>query len=778
MATIPTILVSDTTDEIRSKIESLIKSQPELALSKTIGKADAIKEIEGASSTIVWVELESGADEGLNLLKQLIQANPGSYFIVSKEELDADLVKRAMQAGALDFLDHRGWAAQIRSVVRRVSTKEWGSQKSGASVRSAIPSQNIKKSGAWAMPGKQMHKPTGFGPKPESIAANKPAPAPEKTEKSIPVEKAESKPDPKPVSAKPAITKPIEETISKPIEKVIEVPPQTKPALDLPEPASTSGLPEEESVLDQAVLSVQESIEEEPASDPIANQAVSEIEPVLDLAEPAQPSFLEEKEPALDLSVPSLPEFLEQEAIPSSTSEPEAEAKPEPEPSLELDTQSAEQVLQALLDDASRVEEENKPAEITAELKQSEEKQPAAAAVQPDVKKSKWEELDSLISSQRSSQQKIESIATPKIESVSQESISSDTKAALISAVDNLDTIAIEPGVSAPEAAEGSFEPGADIQSSDSDSNKVEAFPTESRWGDLDAISDSDIEASKEAAREANEAVSTSKWGDLDAIAPPSAARADQSKEFPSESIASKPKWGDLDSIGIDKKFSQASSIHDTIDETSSESFSAGPKWGDLNSIPTPGKSSSPLDSALAAKSFDGTDTGLGKGPGGSIFGDIEGLDQAKLDSDPAAPSSLSSAKWGDESGATSGFGSRTGKLGRTTGSFSQLQADPSENLINKGSQSTKEEEEEEIKLKAMPTPQAQAPNKWTGSGGGASTAVSSSLKAMDGKKSKPLLQKPDVKVSLSFNWNIISYLVASIMALLVMILSYTFYTY
>ena len=69
MATIPTILVCDAGDDVRSKIESLIKSQAELSFLKTIGKENARQELEGVSSTIVWMELESDSSEGIALLK-------------------------------------------------------------------------------------------------------------------------------------------------------------------------------------------------------------------------------------------------------------------------------------------------------------------------------------------------------------------------------------------------------------------------------------------------------------------------------------------------------------------------------------------------------------------------------------------------------------------------------------------------------------------------------------------------------------------------------------
>lgn len=390
-------------------------------------------------------------------------------------------------------------------------------------------------------------------------------------------------------------------------------------------------------------------------------------------------------------------------------------------------------------------EAEKKPASVmdTLDKSDAEESRTKPEAVQPkrEIKvSSKWEELDSLISAQRSSQQQIDAYKPkPATSEPVQSILDQETKDALINAVDNIDSILESSDSSVKESSwdDEKIEKTEKTEKPDQvgvgeiSESKVEAFPTESRWGDLDAVTDEVIESAKKEEQK-------SKWGDLDSIpSPGQAAKADV----------------------------------EPIKASSS-------KWGDLDSIPSPGQSSSGnLDSYASSSSPSSS-----LGPGGSIFGDIAGLDEAKLDNDPASPSGLTSAKWGDEVGSSEGFGSRTGKLGRTTGSFSKLQSDPNEKLVSADSVGSGEgDKDQEVveRPKAMPIPQAQAPNKWQGSvAGGASTAVSSSLKAIDGKKQKPIIQKPEVKVSLKFNWSILSYLVASIAAILVGFLSFTFYMY
>ncbi len=818
MPTIPTILVSDAGDDIRSKIENLIKSQSELSFLKTVGKADAEEEIQGATSTIVWIELESGAPEGLALLKQLITTNPGSYFIVSKEEIDADLVKKAMQVGALDFLDHKGWAAQIRSVIRRVTTKEWGAQKSQSAIRSAIPNQNIKKSGAWSMPGRQSHKPTAF-------EANKPKPL------AVP----QSAPKPQPVKISSQL-------------QAIEEPPK---AVEAPEAKS--------------------EIKNEPAPTPEEEPKAVEAFPL--------------DEPTVEEPVPSAPvtPLPEEEPEPEPVTEPEPEPEPEPQPVPEPEPveedQSAQQMLESLMASAASETVQSKTDEVPEALEKEEDTQ-VQSATEPEspvqteeiaekteeksvqetlarnkdlsakrpqkreVKKSKWEELDSLISAHQSSQQKVDAYKEKpfaKKEGGSEGGIDQETKEALLDAVDKLDSIQNLPVHSDSKQSspvkESSWDELDSIvkpKEADKDDQKaVQAFPDESRWGNLDAVTDDVIEASKSvpedkwgdldkvlekaADSEKSDGAETQEpevaesdssfaatapdnsWGDLDSIPTPGQTAASQDDEEPAGLSSGGPKWGDLDSIPTPGRKEVSENIDDSSMASMSMSGTAAGKWGDLDSIPSPQGATSAgvsedssgankwgdLDSIpTPGKTSEFSKPVVGSGSAGGMFSDIAGLDEAKLDSDPAAPSSLSSAKWGDEGGGDSPgglIGSRTGKLGRTTGSFSQLQSDPSENLVSREADSQekgKGEGEEEVKPKAMPIPQAQAPNKWTGTGGGTPTAVSSSLKAIDGKKSKPLLQKGDVKVSITPSWMFISYSVASISTILVLLLSFSFFLY
>ncbi len=141
MTTLPTVLISGASEELTSRIEQLIRSQAELSFVSSV-TPDQVSSSEDLKAKLIWIELESDPLGNLAVLEALIKSNPNTFFVVSKEDLEPDLVKRAMQIGALDFLDHKGWAAQIRSVIRRVMAKEYGSKPQTNSAGRATPGSN------------------------------------------------------------------------------------------------------------------------------------------------------------------------------------------------------------------------------------------------------------------------------------------------------------------------------------------------------------------------------------------------------------------------------------------------------------------------------------------------------------------------------------------------------------------------------------------------------------------------------------------------------------
>ncbi len=269
MSTLPTVLISGASEDLTSKIEQLIRSQPELSLVNCLTPDQA--ETDQLGAKLVWLELESNPQGNLRLLERLIAMNPNTFFVVSKENLEPELVKKTMQIGALDFLDHKGWAAQIRSVVRRVMAKEFGSP--GTTQRSAIPRQPSRLGSASQAGARPM--PTGARPTTPSsgfrrVEVNRPQsgtagatsgaspgrtpglPASGGTPRSTPstpasalpaqsmAKPAAPKPEPAPAKPEPAPAKP-EPVLAKPEPapaKPEPAPPKPEPAAPKPEPAA------------------------------------------------------------------------------------------------------------------------------------------------------------------------------------------------------------------------------------------------------------------------------------------------------------------------------------------------------------------------------------------------------------------------------------------------------------------------------------------------------------------------------------------------------------
>jgi hypothetical protein len=142
--TLPTVLISGASEELTARIEHLIRGQAELSLIKSVKPDEAANETFKAK--LIWIELESDPEGNVRLLEQLIKTHQNTFFVVSKEDLEPELVKRTMQVGALDFLDHKGWAAQIRSVVRRIMAKEFGSKPNPGSPMSGAARQPTRPS--------------------------------------------------------------------------------------------------------------------------------------------------------------------------------------------------------------------------------------------------------------------------------------------------------------------------------------------------------------------------------------------------------------------------------------------------------------------------------------------------------------------------------------------------------------------------------------------------------------------------------------------------------
>jgi DNA-binding NtrC family response regulator len=120
--TISTLLVCDDTSKADS-LQALIGSRPELRLTSSVDQATAQGRISTESPSLVWIELSPEPVKGLSLLGELREKFPAVQFLVSYQTLKADLVKSAMQLGAVEYIDPESAEQLLPDAIERVIHK-------------------------------------------------------------------------------------------------------------------------------------------------------------------------------------------------------------------------------------------------------------------------------------------------------------------------------------------------------------------------------------------------------------------------------------------------------------------------------------------------------------------------------------------------------------------------------------------------------------------------------------------------------------------------------
>jgi DNA-binding NarL/FixJ family response regulator len=121
---LPTIVVCDTAAGQKEAIESLISEQPSLILLGTVSRQAASQQTLQQGIKVIWLELAPDPQKGLALLHELKEKYPKVHYLVSYETLQADLVKTAMQLGAVEYLDMPGASRLLAPAIARINQKE------------------------------------------------------------------------------------------------------------------------------------------------------------------------------------------------------------------------------------------------------------------------------------------------------------------------------------------------------------------------------------------------------------------------------------------------------------------------------------------------------------------------------------------------------------------------------------------------------------------------------------------------------------------------------
>ncbi|MBS2006609.1 MAG: hypothetical protein JST01_06190 [Cyanobacteria bacterium SZAS TMP-1] len=165
---IPLLLVCDGDESKQATLEGLVKNEPGLKYIATVSMQEGTRAVERAmkvGARLIWIDLDEEPVEGLNLLSETRKLYPSLNVIVSRRELDADMVKAALQLGALDFLDPSRAAQQLNVVVENMKAAGQGqSSASHANLQAAAaPQQAAAAAGSGASIAQGAGNGTGGG---------------------------------------------------------------------------------------------------------------------------------------------------------------------------------------------------------------------------------------------------------------------------------------------------------------------------------------------------------------------------------------------------------------------------------------------------------------------------------------------------------------------------------------------------------------------------------------------------------------------------------------
>lgn len=103
---IPTLLISDGDEAKQTLLEGLIKNEPGLRYIATVSKKDGTRAVEQATkigAKLLWIDLDDEPVEGLNLLAETKQLYPTLNVVVSKNALDAEMVRASLTWAPLTY---------------------------------------------------------------------------------------------------------------------------------------------------------------------------------------------------------------------------------------------------------------------------------------------------------------------------------------------------------------------------------------------------------------------------------------------------------------------------------------------------------------------------------------------------------------------------------------------------------------------------------------------------------------------------------------------------
>jgi DNA-binding NarL/FixJ family response regulator len=134
---VSTLLVCDDAAKIE-QLQALISSEPQLKYTGTVLSENAAKQVLELSPSVIWIELAPEPAKALTLLGELKEKYPALQYLVSYDKLQPDLVKSAMQLGAVEYIDPDSAKRLLPDAIERINQRLHAAIMGNAAVRQPV----------------------------------------------------------------------------------------------------------------------------------------------------------------------------------------------------------------------------------------------------------------------------------------------------------------------------------------------------------------------------------------------------------------------------------------------------------------------------------------------------------------------------------------------------------------------------------------------------------------------------------------------------------------
>lgn len=117
------VIIANPAADYLEEVKSLIESEFRLSYLGTIDSSKALVYVPKIEPKIIWIALDGDTGAMLKLVQKLKSRCPEANVITSNELFDKDLLTKAHESGACDFIDRERMIADFYCTVQAISLK-------------------------------------------------------------------------------------------------------------------------------------------------------------------------------------------------------------------------------------------------------------------------------------------------------------------------------------------------------------------------------------------------------------------------------------------------------------------------------------------------------------------------------------------------------------------------------------------------------------------------------------------------------------------------------